>query len=374
MLLPIVIPVVNKSLLFIPDISGFTQFIQTTEVEHSQHVIAELLEILIEANTQDLQLAEVEGDALFFYKEGEIPSLEKLLAQVETMFTAFYSHLKLFEKNRICPCNACASAPNLNLKIIAHSGELQFITIQDNRKPFGSQVIEAHRLMKNSIQSDKYLLLSKELTTDIQLPTNYHSKLFDFKAGKDKYDGKEIKYLFSIISQKELKLRPYAQAKKLRFGAPPALSLKREFPISTPQLLEYLTNYRYRHHWVQGVDKFEYNKEEVTKIGTEHTCVINGKNLDFIVVTKEGKPGQLVYGEMTTSLPPVDELYQFFIVTPLTNDSCQLEIEVYWKAKSPVKKLMIALFVKKIFQKNTQNVLDSLLEFVKNNQETQSLA
>lgn len=76
----------NSSLLFLPDISGFTEFVQTTEVEHSQHVISELLEILIDANTENLQLVEIEGDALFFYKEKEIPSLEKLLVQVEHMF------------------------------------------------------------------------------------------------------------------------------------------------------------------------------------------------------------------------------------------------------------------------------------------------
>ena len=95
-----------KSLLFIPDISGFTHFVQTTEVEHSQHVISELLEILISANTQDLRLAEIEGDALFFYKEEDVPSQEKLLAQVESMYSAFYSHLQHLEKHRICPCNA----------------------------------------------------------------------------------------------------------------------------------------------------------------------------------------------------------------------------------------------------------------------------
>ena len=58
-----------KSLLFIPDISGYTKFIQTTEIEHSQHVISELLEVLINANTQKLQLAEIEGDALFSIKK-----------------------------------------------------------------------------------------------------------------------------------------------------------------------------------------------------------------------------------------------------------------------------------------------------------------
>ena len=75
----------NKTLLFLPDISGYTAFVQTTEISHSQHVIAELLEVMIEANTEKLQLAEIEGDALFFYKE-DIPSSEKLLAQIETIF------------------------------------------------------------------------------------------------------------------------------------------------------------------------------------------------------------------------------------------------------------------------------------------------
>ncbi|MEM8848155.1 MAG: DUF2652 domain-containing protein, partial [Bacteroidota bacterium] len=158
-----------KSLLFIPDISGYTKFIQTTEIEHSQHVISELLEILINANTQKLQLAEIEGDALFFYKENEVPSQENLLAQIETMFSAFYSHLKRLEKYRICPCNACATAPNLQLKIIAHTGNLSHIEVHGRRKPFGEQVIEAHRLLKNSVESDNYALISRSLALDIQL-------------------------------------------------------------------------------------------------------------------------------------------------------------------------------------------------------------
>jgi len=196
-----------KSLLFIPDISGFTKFVQTTEVEHSQHVISELLEVLINANTQDLELAEIEGDALFFYKEGEITSQERLLAQIETMFTAFYGHLKLLEKNRICPCNACATAHNLQLKIVAHAGDLKFIHVQGNRKPFGPQVIEAHRLLKNSIDSDNYAMISKELASDLELPIYYHSKAYRFKEGKDAYDGKEIDYIYSLIDVEKLNLR-----------------------------------------------------------------------------------------------------------------------------------------------------------------------
>lgn len=357
----------SKSLLFLPDISGFTEFVQTTEVEHSQHVISELLEVLIAANTENLQLAEIEGDALFFYKENEIPSLERLLALTEHIFTAFYSHLKLLEKNRVCPCNACSSAPNLQLKIIAHCGDLQFLTVQNNRKPFGSQVIEAHRLMKNSVDSDNYVLFSKALTNSIGLSSNYQSKLYQFKKGSDIYDGKQLEYLSSVIDVKDLMLKPFKTASKVVFNKPPSLIYEKEFSISATDLLEFITNYAHRKEWVDGVDNFQFKENEVTRLGSEHVCVINEKHLNFICVTKEGKPGQLVYGEMTTSPPPVDKLYQFYIITSIKSDACKLTLETYIEAKSPFKKIVISLILKKIFKKNTQKAIDKLFNFIKIN-------
>lgn len=349
-----------KSLLFLPDISGFTKFVQTTEAAHSQHVIAELLEVLIDANTQDMRLAEIEGDALFFYKEDEIPSQERLLAQIETMFTAFYSHLKLLETNRICPCNACASAPDLQLKIVAHCGDLQFIEVKGNRKPFGQQVIEAHRLLKNSIDSENYALISKELASTIELPIYYYSKLYRFKEGADNYDGKELPYIYTLIDNGKLSLNSFDKGMKVNFERPPNVSLQKDFEVSAKSLMEYITNYGYRHNWVKGVDKFEYNEDEVTRLGSEHVCVINGKHLDFVTVTKDVEMGKLIYGEMTTSPPPVDAAYQFYTIEPISESSCKLTIEGYWEAKSPLKKLAIALFVKRLFKKNIQEAMNGL--------------
>ncbi|GAA4271385.1 DUF2652 domain-containing protein [Aquimarina gracilis] len=352
-----------NSLLFIPDISGFTYFVQNTEIEHSQHVISELLEVLINANTQNLKLAEVEGDALFFYKENEIPSQEKLLAQIETMFTAFYSHLKLLEKNRICPCNACATAPNLQLKIIVHCGELQFITVQEKRKPFGQVVIEAHRLLKNSIPSDHYALLSENVAKTIGLPVSYKSKLYHFNQGVDTYDSNEIRYLFSEINKKNLKLNPFAIPEVVDFKNPPSIIFVKEFDVTAAELFEYVTNYSYRHYWVKGVNKFEYNPDEVTRLGTEHVCVIDGKHFNFTTVTKKTDPCNLIYGERTTDLP-LDELYQFFIIKAVSEHSCQMTVEVYPKAKSLFKKIVLAILIKRGIKKSLKTSLDNLKKFV----------
>ncbi|WP_265243692.1 DUF2652 domain-containing protein [Muriicola sp. Z0-33] len=356
-----------NSLLFIPDISGFTKFIQTTEVEHSQHVIAELLEVLIEANTEELRLAEIEGDALFFYKEGEVLSQERLLAQMETMFTAFHSHLKMLEKNRICPCNACSSAPDLQLKIVAHCGELQYIEVQGRRKPFGQQVIEAHRLLKNSIDSENYVLVSQKLAAMIELPADYVSKVYQFNEGTDHYDGNEVGYMYAIINNDKLSLNTVPKGHKVQFNKSPNLVLEEHIKIPAALLLEYVSNYGYRHLWVKGVDEFIYSDNEVTRLGSAHLCVINGKHLNFVAVTKDTEPGQYIYGEMTTSIPIMDEAYQFYIITPTSEKGCRLQIENYWMAKSPFKKLFIFLFAKKLFRKNTEEAIKGLAKFAVNN-------
>ncbi|KAA1244787.1 DUF2652 domain-containing protein [Aquimarina sp. RZ0] len=348
-----------ESLLFIPDISGYTQFVQTTEVEHSQHVIAELLEVLIKANTQKLHLAEIEGDALFFFKENEIPSQEKLLAQIETMYTGFYSHLKLLEKNRVCPCNACATASNLQLKIIVHCGELQFITVQKKRKPFGQSVIQAHRLLKNSISSDNYVLLSDRVSNIIGILDSYKSQLFNFSANDDIYDGESIKYIFSEIDKDKLKLTSYETPYEVTFTSSPSIVIEKKFNISAEELLEYITNYKHRHHWVKGLDKLEYDPDEVTRLGTEHVCVIDGKRLNFTTVTKKANPDQLIYGELTKDVP-IDSLYQFFIITSISENSCQLVVEIYPGTKSIIKKIIASLFLKKVLKKSTKEALDLL--------------
>ena len=68
----------NRGLLFIPDISGFSRFVNEVEIEHSRFIIQQLLEVLIRANDSGLQISEIEGDAILFYKFGEPVELRAL--------------------------------------------------------------------------------------------------------------------------------------------------------------------------------------------------------------------------------------------------------------------------------------------------------
>ena len=77
----------NRGLLFIPDISGFSRFVNAVEIEHSRVIIQQLLEVLIQANDSGLTISEIEGDAILFYKFGEPGELLTLYTQVAKMLT-----------------------------------------------------------------------------------------------------------------------------------------------------------------------------------------------------------------------------------------------------------------------------------------------
>lgn len=79
----------NRGLLFIPDISGFTRFVNETEIEHSRLIIQELLETLINTNQIGLEISEIEGDAILFYKYGELPDLRPYIARWRNCSVSF---------------------------------------------------------------------------------------------------------------------------------------------------------------------------------------------------------------------------------------------------------------------------------------------
>ncbi len=64
-------PMAESATILLQDISGYTEFLTKTELAHSSHIINELLDAILAANTGDFVLSEVEGDALLLYQKGK---------------------------------------------------------------------------------------------------------------------------------------------------------------------------------------------------------------------------------------------------------------------------------------------------------------
>lgn len=80
---------IGEALIFIPDISGFTELVHSTDAETGKEITRELPASVITANSLQLKIAEIEGDAILIYRHGQAPSVSELTHQYEIMVRAF---------------------------------------------------------------------------------------------------------------------------------------------------------------------------------------------------------------------------------------------------------------------------------------------
>ena len=154
----------KPTLICIPDISGFTEFMSSTDIEMSSQVIPSLLNKVIYANTIGLKVSEIEGDAILFYKTGNLPTFKELIKQCRLFYTEFYKQLKLLDNQFKHQDHGVDIPKVLGLKIVVHFGEqISAVPIGKNIKLMGEDVIIAHRLLKNKVPFDEYILLSENI-------------------------------------------------------------------------------------------------------------------------------------------------------------------------------------------------------------------
>jgi hypothetical protein len=152
--------------LVIVDISGYTDFIvnRTVSLVHAEEVISELLDALAERSQHPLTLNKFEGDAALLYAEsGDDPAAAAtdVIAQLGSMFDAFAeSRERIRAKRTICSCDACSNITNLRLKAFVHCGEIAIKALRGFTELAGEDVILLHRLLKNDVEGNEYVLLT----------------------------------------------------------------------------------------------------------------------------------------------------------------------------------------------------------------------
>jgi Protein of unknown function (DUF2652) len=153
----------QDGVLVLADISGFTEFVTATELEHGPQIIAALLEAVMRRLSPPLEIQEVEGDAIFAVgPDGVVVPPARLLDVLEGAFLAFKDRQREMEADDSCSCGACRNVANLDLKIVAHHGRFLRQLVAGRGQVAGVDVILAHRLLKNGVERKRaYLLLTE---------------------------------------------------------------------------------------------------------------------------------------------------------------------------------------------------------------------
>tara|TARA_B100001123_G_scaffold133716_1_gene155013 strand:+ start:1368 stop:2114 length:747 start_codon:yes stop_codon:yes gene_type:complete len=167
-----------EGFIVLVDISGYTKFVRSHNMKkipflgkqvekkteaHAEHIISDLLECVIEELEGTLTVNKIEGDAVLFYSTpanlNEYPKF--LIDKIRSSFEIFAKRLREIAFCDSCPCDACHQMGNLKLKSFIHFGDFMVKRVSRFEELAGENVILAHRLMKNSIKSSEYILLTE---------------------------------------------------------------------------------------------------------------------------------------------------------------------------------------------------------------------
>ncbi|MEO5986178.1 MAG: DUF2652 domain-containing protein [Candidatus Limnocylindria bacterium] len=135
----------------IADISGYTGYLADTELEHSQDILADLIGAVVTALKPNFRLAKLEGDAAFTYAFVEEIDGTMLLDTIARCYFGFRRRRRDVQQATSCECNACSRIPDLDLKFVVHHGAAITQRVAGRQELVGSDVIVAHRLLKNDV-------------------------------------------------------------------------------------------------------------------------------------------------------------------------------------------------------------------------------
>ncbi|MEW5938506.1 MAG: DUF2652 domain-containing protein [Chloroflexota bacterium] len=141
-----------KGFFVITDISGYTEYLTHSELEHAHEILQTLFDAQIKAIHHPFLISGFRGDAIFMYApETNILQPQSLLEAMENFYLVFMSTLEQMQYNTTCACRACKNMGLLDLKMCIHYGDYLVQKLAGREELLGADVILPHRMLKNSV-------------------------------------------------------------------------------------------------------------------------------------------------------------------------------------------------------------------------------
>jgi len=164
----------NKGYFIITDISGYTEFLTKSELDHAQDALQSLFDVQLANIRHPFVISGFRGDAIFMYvPETNFVEPQALLESMENLYFVFADTLRQMVFNTTCTCRACQNMSNLDLKMVIHFGEYAVQKLGDREELLGADVIVPHRMLKNHVIEETgiecYALFSEAATEALNL-------------------------------------------------------------------------------------------------------------------------------------------------------------------------------------------------------------
>lgn len=257
----------TNATILIPDISGFTEFMTSTELSHGTFAINMLIDAIIKSVDEEYEVSEIEGDAVLLIRKGASPTQNEIQNTCIKIFNAFHFQRKWMQQHAVCPCGACLAIIDLTLKFVVHHGPLAEIKVGRFVKQSGTEMIVAHRLLKNRINNNEYVLMTDKLLESAGPIANNE---LEWSSSAEEYAAiGKVGYRFALLNE----------ARK-RCPEPPELEsyfsddtsfFEMTMPAGFREVYMVMMNIPGRSSWMPDLQQVEQDIPQVF-VGSVHYC------------------------------------------------------------------------------------------------------
>jgi hypothetical protein len=316
----------QKGFLLIADITGYTVFLTSSELEHAQGVLDALFKSIFAEIKAPIVLSNLQGDAALAYlPDANVPQRQFPLDAIERIYCSFANTLGAMRLNTTCSCNACRNMGSLDLKFFLHHGEYATQTLAGRSELQGPEVIRLHRLMKNSVTKatgiKAYVLVTEAAATAIGLPD-----FFSCAIGHVEHTGEfgdTLCYVYDlapVFAKWRASRRVFVERDEpLAFE-----SMEVDLPVPPAIAWAYVTDVAKKIRWQQGLDSMSMTGlagGRVAAGATQHCAHGKGTTVHEIV---DWRPFDYVSYHIGTPLGTVARQTAEF--TPLANGGTHLSL------------------------------------------------
>jgi len=299
-------PMTNGTFV-LADIGGYTNFLSDVGIEHAKEITSHLFNRMVEVNPQRWKLGNVVGDCLFMYSNsGESP--HEIFTYLRRVYENFRESIEEIAAGSTCRCGACDRSGDLALKFVVHGGEFDTQQIAGRQELIGSDIVVAHRLLKNSIPVREYALLTAPLADVVK------ASGLAATAGRDEYediggldyvyvDLQPVREAFQRSHEVYLTEQDSDVTVSVEIKAPPELvwRVSRSGDKAT--------------QWAPTLMELESIQGEIGEVGSIHTC-LHGDGMKVIHLTVAVDETRHRVTDRLWNVPIVDEMYLTWEIKP----------------------------------------------------------
>ncbi|MEK6221589.1 MAG: DUF2652 domain-containing protein [Chloroflexota bacterium] len=338
----------EKGFLILADITGYTQYLNKSELEHAQDIITSLINAILKPIHPPIIVHRIEGDAVFAYTtQNAFLQGQSLLESLEQLYFGFAHELENNDRNTTCECNACQNMHLLNLKTVVHFGEFGLQDIGNHQELIGNDVNTVHRLLKNKIIEktgiQSYLFISQASMSEMSLEDfskilTPHSEIYENIGTIDGF----VYDLAPIWQRERERIRVFISKEDAK------ASVGLTLPIPPPIAWDYFTNpttravfRKYDNNPVIGIQNGRLD------VGTTYHCAHGEKETPETIV--DWKPFNYVTAKGRSPILNFIIEYEFTTIFEAVPDGTNITVnysDIRVDKPTLLSKIVVPIFIK----------------------------